>query len=85
MNPANDSFLEKLERTHESLDWLEEKIEANLKRLEQLEDCEEENEEETNQITNALDFLIVQVGNEKEHVEKLYRDFLAQIGKIGPE
>jgi len=85
MNPVNDSFLEKLEKTHESLDWLEEKIEANLKKLEQLENCEEENEEEINQITNDLDFLMVQLGNEKEHVEKLYRDFLAQIGKIDPE
>jgi len=84
MNSTNDSFLEKLEKTHESLDWLEEKIEANLNKLEQLENDEEENEEEISQITNDLDFLMTQLGNEKEHVEKLYRDFLAQIKKNGP-
>lgn len=85
MNQKNDFFLEELQKTHESLDWLEAKIDIALQKLEQLEENEFENEEEINQTTNDLDFLMIQLGSEKEHIEKLYRVFLAHSGNSGAQ
>lgn len=81
MNQKNEYFLEELSKTHESLDWLEQKIEESLEKIEVLEESGDENEEEINRSINDLDFFLVQLGAEKDHIDKLYRDFLALSGK----
>ena len=77
MTQKSNFYEEELLKINNSLDWIEDKIELAFEEIEDLESqYPEVDDEGISAAYKNLDFLLIQLASEKEHLEKIHQQYI---------